>query len=619
MDNLNDIEMYEAAGELEFLLDSSAAHIIHTQNPELFIRWFRESAGAIAPTFIGQLPDDVNARRSFLHSMARMIWNKTPLPDNHFRPSPLHKPERNLPCPCGSGKKYKQCCLSAEALEHEMESFSMLLHVLNQVSVKQFAELPFTYLDLEELAYVARTWMDKGKAKDAVKLLEGLFAHIEKLDRRAEYAFDLLLDCYDELGNPVKKSRMLEKGLAAPDKYLRAAAMQRVCCIHSDKGDYPRAWQVFQELQRLIPNDSSLSHLEVVLLHGQGEHERAAERAKFWIARLSRDNRAEHADLIEFLKHASTNLGGAMLDLAQDNIPGLGKLTQLIEAMPAPKCMYLLEPIDGSAGPLEPDAKLRKLNDKWFDVFQPFTEGDVGIDWERSLLWLSWLDKNPLAWQSFDVIGELFLALEEGMQPFPGFSEKVLYPLMRRGFDLLSLIVKQHQAESLRLEWGWMENRNALRMIDALSQFYEEHDNLEDAILLMEWLVNTLNPNDNQGKREELLHHYLRQGRFNDAIKLAEHYPRDMAAVQYGHVLALLMAGREGEAVATLVQAKSDFPEVYTMLSSSKPRRPVLQEGMVTVGGKDEAWFYREDYLDIWQGSGGLEWLKKQGKVKPVA
>jgi hypothetical protein len=29
------------------------------------------------------------------------------------------------------------------------------------------------------------------------------------------------------------------------------------------------------------------------------------------------------------------------------------------------------------------------------------------------------------------------------------------------------------------------------------------------------------------------------------------------------------------------------------------------------MGGKDEAWFYREDYLDIWQQSGGLEWLRK--------
>jgi len=79
------------------------------------------------------------------------------------------------------------------------------------------------------------------------------------------------------------------------------------------------------------------------------------------------------------------------------------------------------------------------------------------------------------------------------------------------------------------------------------------------------------------------------------------------------------MAGREDEAVITLIQAREDYPEVCTMLINPKPRRPVLQEGIVTVGGKDEAWFYREDYLGIWQQSGGLEWLKKQVKVKPAS
>jgi len=617
MNPLNETDPTNAADELGFLLDMSALHILRTQDAGLFISWFRNSASDIAPNFIGQLPNDEAARRAFLYNMARMIWNKTPLPDNHFRPRPLPKPERNFLCPCGSGKKYKQCCLSAEALESQMDGFCMLLHVLNQVPAKQFAELPFTYFDLDELSYVARTWMDTGKTKDAVKLLEGLFVHIEKLDQRAEYAFDLLLDCYDSLGNPVKKTRMLEKGLQAPDKYLRAAAMQRICCIHSDKGDYPRAWQVFQDIQRLIPNDSSLAHLEVVLLHGQGEHDRAAERAKFWIARLSRDNREEHADLIEFLKRAATNLDGAMLDLAQDNIPGLGKLTQLIDAMPAPKCIYLLEPSDDSTGPLQPDAKLQKMSDKWYEIFQPFTEDHVGIDWHHSLHWLNWLEKNALAWQSFDVIGELYFALEEGVVPFPGFADNILYPLMKRGFDLLSLILRKYQAEGSRLEWGWMENRTALRLIDALSQYYEEHDNLDDAILLMEWLVNTLNPNDNQGKRESLLHHYLRQGRLDDAIKLAERYPRDMAPVQYGHVLALFMAGQERAAETVLVQAREDFPEICKMLIALKPRRPVLQDGLVTVGGKDEAWYYREDYLDLWQQNGGVAWLKKQGN-KPT-
>ena len=336
MDNSNDNGIDEVANDLGFLLDTSAAHIIRTQNPASFISWFKTTAPLIAPNFVGQLPDDEQFRRGFLYSMARAIWNKTPLPDNHFRPSPLHKPERNLPCPCGSNRKYKHCCLPAESLENGLGNFSMMLHVLNQIPHKQFAELPFTYLDLDELSYVARTWMDQGKTKDAVKLLEGLFAHIEKLDARAEYAFDLLLDCYSDLGNTVKKNRLLEKGLQAPNKYLRAAAMQRLCCIHSDKGDYPRAWALFQEIQRLIPNDSSLAHLEIVLLHGQGEHERAAERAKFWIARLSRDNRPEHAELIEFLKQSATDLGGAMLDMVQSNVPGLGQLSRLIDAMPAP-------------------------------------------------------------------------------------------------------------------------------------------------------------------------------------------------------------------------------------------------------------------------------------------
>jgi tetratricopeptide (TPR) repeat protein len=616
MDSLNDIEIEDVANDLGFLLDESAAHIIRTQNPESFISWFQTNAPVIAPNFIETLPDDEQALRGFLYNMARVIWNKTPLPDNRFRPSTLHKPERNLPCPCGSNRKYKHCCLAAESFEKEMGDFSMLLHVLNQTPHKQFAELPFTYLDLDELAYVARTWMDQGKTKDAVKLLEGLFAHIEKLDARAEYAFDLLLDGYSHLGNTVKKNSLLEKGLQAPDKYLRAAAMQRLCCIHSDKGDYPRAWALFQEIQRLIPNDSSLAHLEIVLLHGQGEHERAAERAKFWIARLSRDNNPQNAELIEFLKQSTTDLGGAMLDIVQNNIPELGQMSRLIDAMPAPKCLYQLNGQDGSAGPLKPDAQLQRLHIEWRELFSVFTADYIGVDWPSSRPWLNWLEKNPLAWQSIEVVGELFLALDEGMQPFPGFAEKILLPLMLHGNVLLRLILKQNHAEGLRLEWSYMENRDALRMVSALGRYYEAHDNLKESINLVEWLVLTLNPNDNQGMRENLLHHYLRQGRLDAAVGLAAHYPRDMASMQYGHTLALLMAGRENEAAVTLKQARQDYPEIYKMLISPKPRRPKLTEGRVTVGGKDEAWYYREDYLDIWQQSGGLEWLRNAKPTK---
>src|SRR5690606_23163765 len=117
-------------------------------------------------------------------------------------------------------------------------------------------------------------------AQDAVKLLEGLFADMGRLDDRAEAAFDCLLDCYDELGNRLKKKKLLERGMSASNKRLRAAAMQRRCCILADHHEYAEAWALFQELQRLVPNDPALSHLEITILLSQGEKQRAAERAK---------------------------------------------------------------------------------------------------------------------------------------------------------------------------------------------------------------------------------------------------------------------------------------------------------------------------------------------------
>jgi hypothetical protein len=33
--------------------------------------------------------------------------------------------------------------------------------------------------------------------------------------------------------------------------------------------------------------------------------------------------------------------------------------------------------------------------------------------------------------------------------------------------------------------------------------------------------------------------------------------------------------------------------------------------GFVTVGGKDEAEIYREDYLAVWRGADALEWAKQ--------
>lgn len=600
-----------AADELGFLFDSAARRILRDESPADFMAWFQLYAPQIAPRFISQLPDDAVFRRGFLTQFARILWNKTPLPGNRFQPHPIPKPERNQPCLCGSGKKYKHCCHALESLEQGLPEFSMLLHVLEIVPAKQFADLPFSHLNLDELAYVANTWMSNGRAKEAAKLLEGLFADWAKLDERAEPALYCLLDCYDRLNNPLKKKRLLERGMAAPNKALRASAMQRQCSILADRGEYDLAWTLFQQAQRLAPDDPSLSHLEILILKSQGEHARARERAGFWIARLSKDPTGQYAGLIEFLRQATDDLSGSMLNVLQDNHPGLRRFVDLLTRLPAPACHYTLNPAENSAGPLDPDAALQRLFPQWEPYSHALLESSPAINWRDRLPWLTWLEKNPLAWQSFEILLDIVEALNETEPRINGMEDDVVLPLLLRAEALLRLVIGRHHAEGQMLEWGWHENRPALGLLAHLAHYLAAHDNQERAIDLMEWCVLTLNPHDNQGLRDPLIHHYLRVKRIDEALRLAARYPDDLPAMQYGGILALYMAGKIGEATRQLKQTASAYPEIASMLLSANPRRPALNPGFSTLGGKDEAWYYREDNLDVWEQSGGLAWLRQ--------
>lgn len=618
---MKDIDIDDAdspADELGFLFDCAARRILRNENPADFMAWFQDYAPQFAPQLFSQLPDDAAFRRAFLTQFSRLIWNKTPLPGNRYRPRPISKPERNQPCLCGSGKKYKQCCCVAEGLERDMPEFSMLLHVLDNTPAKAWAALPFAYLNQDELAHVANTWMSDGRAKDAAKLLEGLFADWSGLDERAESTLYCLLDCYDRLNNPLKKKRLLERGMAAPDKALRAAAMQRQCTIHADRGEYDLAWSLFQQAQRLAPDDPGLSHLEILILKSQGEHARAKERAAFWIARLSRDKTGQYADLITFLRQATDDLSGSMLNVMQDNHPGLRRFVDLLTRLPAPACHYTLNLTENSTGPLDPDAALQQLFPQWEPYSHALLESSPAINWQDRLPWLTWLEKNPLAWQSFEVLLDIVQALNNTEPRINGMEDDTVLPLLLRAEALLRLVIGQHHAEGRMLEWGWHENRPALTLLAHLAYYLAAHDNQERAIDLMEWCVLTLNPNDNQGLRDDLIHHYLCANRIDDALRLAARFPHDLAVMQYGHILALHMAGRMDEALALLKQAHADFPEVGKMLVAANPRRPQIRAGMVSVGGKDEAWFYREDNLDIWERSGGLAWLRQILHIRQV-
>lgn len=589
-----------ADDDLRMLLMLTTRQIIRGGDPADFLAWFEKYAPLLAPGLMQQTVDDPIAQRALLVMLGRAIWNRTPVPANRFRPRPLPKPERNAACPCGSGLKYKQCCAGFESLPSPLDNFSFLPMVLDELTASERKELPYSQLNHEELAHVAREWLSEGRPKDAMSLLEGLFRDMDSLDERAESAFDCLLDCYDRCHNPLKKKRLIERGFKAPNKQLRAAAMQRQCCILADRREYDAGWALFQQLQRLTPDDPSLAHLELLMLNGQGKRAMAAERARFWLARLSHNQTVPH-ELLDFLRQvAAGRMGEAMTGFARGIDPMVNGLVNAVQNLPTPVAHYSLTPQDGEAGPLRPDPLLQQLLETWEDRADemPTLEED-----------LQWLAQNPVAYQSFDIL-ELWLADLDELPELHGVEEAVFLPLLQHAKAILRRVIAKHHAETCRLEWGWHENRPALRLMERLAMQYRELGRTAEAVQIMSWMVGMLNPHDNQGMRMILIHDLLRMGRSKEAIALGAQYPDDFAAMRYGRALALYMNEDTDAAQTALRDACERYPEVRKMLLADKPRKPKLNAGYITLGGKDEAWAYRSEQRDLWQSSGGLAWLK---------
>lgn len=604
--------------EIDELLRVAVGCALGNADFEPALKAYRKLMPMVAPSLVARMPPDEEARRALAFAMFREVWNRVPRPDHDWRPQPLPKPERNGPCPCGSGRKYKQCCGPlAGASPFGAEGLSLLSYVLERFPTAQYKNLPFNKLSPEELGHVASQWIEQNRHEQAVALLEPLFAHPAKLDARHEYAFDMLCDAYFELGHPIKRLRLAEGMMQCPDRVLKSAGMHRRCTILADKGDYPAAWKLFKEAQRVDPDNPSLAHLEVILLISQGEVEQAQERARFWAARLRKLGYGgeQIVDLMEEIAADPSAFIEALEpggEAAEVDERSLLRLIDLVEALPAPACHYRLQPRDGEAGPLEADAQLATIEAEWRNVYAAEDDPDGDRDPWADTAWLDWLARHPLAWQSFAILEDLLMAIDDAALAYDEFDSQLDAmedALLDRALALLRLTLVENAAEGCKLEWGWLENRPALRL---LGRLIEVEGGSAAELPLLEWLVLTLNPNDNQGLRERLVHVYAGSGRAADALSVCERYPNDMlGAMIYGRILALYQLGRHAEAAVALAQAKGRLPHIAKMLTAKKPRMPKLQPGLMSLGGEDEAWYYRQDWRGVWESSGALDWLRQ--------
>ncbi len=537
--------------------------------------------------------------RSMATQVALEIWNNTPLPDQRFRPAQRLHPERNAPCPCGSGGKYKQCCGRVDAPALGINQELMLHAVLNQFPEKSLAELPLREIAPESLALVAEAWLNDRQGKKAAKLLELYLANLEQLDGRAELAADLLLNAYLDLNKPRKKQQFIERLKNTPDKTLRSTGWQRQATVSCDKNDYPAAWLAFREAQRLTPNAPALSHLEILLLVSENRLDEAKARAEFWAARLNRDPEFDHSELIAKLHHIAHAGDGGLFSLMNDRQDPLAPVTKALENWPPVSCHY-----QWVAGELRPKNALAELEEDWQQIL------NVEADPESALLMAS---EEVLAGQSFTILHDMISLLPELGSAQGKRIDTLARQLLERAEQLRQAVLSKLKADKKELPWTFLNNRPMQTLLGwYCAEFAEERP--EETLDLLRWSVLIANPTDNLGLRQILIHRLIACERASEAVEVAERYPKDFAATRYGHTLALFAAGRLGEAETTLRAAYAQAPRVWKMLCAESPRRPKAKAlGYIRIGTDEEAYEYWTHYRTQWQTSGGLRWAAGVG------
>ena len=639
--------------QMESLIEDSIAHIIRHEDSQHFIGWMREhiddyytgpdvhQGGLFGEaTESDQVIMDPEMLRALGVTFANMMWNSTPLPSNHFKPQPLPLPKRNDPCPCGSGRKYKQCCAQLPAMPALSvdEIWPIIFEKLDKETAAR--AIRENQVPVNALGMIALEYLESRQPKKAVTLLAPLFdGNIRKTNDDAEYALTLLCNTFDDLGHKKKKIALLQKIIdTVPRSPLRSGAWQRLATIRMDKGDADGAWDAFQHALRDDPKSLGLGILEVQILNSQGRNEKAKQRADFWVRQMRRVGVPDDEMPLVFLIEVARDPVAAFADLGMGVVDDAGLLLKQwlgeVQGRPLPKYTLYdveedLEEEEFSPGTngmlLQPPKILHKLERDWHDIYpldKPFSVDEAPYgdadpwDVAEEREWASWLQDHPAAFDSLDILDDLATALM--LHPQFGaawLNETLLLPLLHRSEAITEKALAT--AGEPQLHWVMPDNRPALRSMARLVNIKTIMEGNQEEGLRRALRLISINPHDNHGFRSIVMNQLIIKGQDEEALQLAQGYPGDMnPEVTYGKVLALYRLGRKKEAVEELGDALEFLGKIPRYLTAKRIRKPKLRPDAVQYGGDDQAWYYREEMRDVWlQIPGALDWLKNAEKA----
>lgn len=278
------IEDAEEALALELLafLQMSVVHILQHEEEGEFLAWVRAEAPRRLPGLFADLPNE-QAARSIAFEMGREIWNKVPLPGAGYRTRPMPRPERNEPCPCGSGQKHKKCCgaVAGSRFELPFQAEDAWTLVLAQIPEAEAAQLVAEKrVPRALLPGIAERLIELDHAEAALALLEPLCEEPERLEERDAPVIEVLIEAYDELGLEESKERAIARLDGALRPALRLVLWEALARSFMVQGDGGRAWEMVERIRRVDPESPVLGWVEVILLLGENRLAEASARAR---------------------------------------------------------------------------------------------------------------------------------------------------------------------------------------------------------------------------------------------------------------------------------------------------------------------------------------------------
>lgn len=596
---------------LDVVLQIAARHMLKGASAQDISDWAVRSLAALLwrpgmdDDGMDELADLVKAAEdpSFCALLGRAIHAAMPLPSRRFRPVKLELPERNDPCCCGSGRKFKVCCGPMAAHMPRLLPEVCAGPMLRAMSQREWATLPAQGMPLALAGTVAHDWYGEGQAEDAMRLLESWVPQEGPIGDELADLLDLLGDCYADVGKPRKRKALAQALIDRGSPLCKSKGWQRLALMACDAGKHGEARQAFQNAMRMDPNDPSLGVLELSLLIGEGQTDHLPERADFWARKLQQRNQdGRYTSLIEAVRDMGARGQGMLTDTMLARSPELRGVADWLKALP-PSELALTLGAGATAedlGALTPSPDLRKALVLWEQAFEPAEPSLIQLghgslhSWQRVGDWMRVLHQHPVLANGFEVLDDLVMILCD--HPSPA-GMPLADQVLERALALWGQLRQRYP--HARCEWGHLDNRSPLRL---LVQHIAQDDS-PDAAVSFDWLrhmVEVLNPHDNHGLRTRLMEVYLRRGQPDEALRLVARYPDDFPAMQMLHARALWAAGRVEEADGVMREVFAQAPHFAKAWRSS--RVPAENDaGYVRYGSPDEArQAYREQF-DLWQ------------------